>query len=389
MLRHEVTRTPYTFGFQEVSGFKDTYGGEPGWVFLEAMQVRPVGRESRTAVVFSHPIGGGAFLPIMSGLARAGHHVIYVNTRYRGNDSALIMEKCVVDLAAGIRDLKQRFGYDKIVLGGWSGGGSLALYYQEQAEQPSVRATPAGDPPDLTQHDLPRGDALFLVAAHVSRAATLTEWLDASILDEGQPFLRNPELNLYDPRNPNQPPYSEAFVARYREAQVARNARITLWVEQELADLRRREGEGAERAFVVHGTLADPRFLDPRLDPNERKPGMCYLGEPRLVNDGPVGLARFCTLRSWLSQWSLERTHAHGERNGARTHVPTLVVGNGADDACTPSHTQRLYDAIPHPDKQMHTIAGATHYYAGQREQLAQCVGLYSEWLAKRELDPD
>jgi pimeloyl-ACP methyl ester carboxylesterase len=385
--RREITRTPYTFGFREVSGFKDTYGGEQGWVFLEAMLTRPVGRESTTAIVFSHPIGGGAFLPIMGALARAGHHVVYVNTRYRGNDSALIMEKCAVDLAAGIRDLKKRFGYERVVLGGWSGGGSLALFYQEQAEQPTVTSTPAGDAVDLTREELPRGDALFLVAAHVSRAATLTEWLDASILDENQPFVRNPELNLYDPRNANQPPYAEAFVARYREAQLARNARITRWVEQELIDVRRREGEGAERAFVVHGTMADPRFLDANLDPNERTPGRCYLGEPRLVNDGPVGLARFCTLRSWLSQWSLERTNAHGERNGARTHVPTLVVGNGADDACTPSHTQRLFDAIPHSDKELHTIAGATHYYANQPEQLGQCVALYGDWLRKHELD--
>jgi dienelactone hydrolase len=314
---------------------------------------------------------------------------VYVNTRYRGNDSALIMEKCVVDLAAGIRDLKQRFGYTRVVLGGWSGGGSLALYYQEQVEQPSVTATPAGDPPDLTQVELPRGDALFLVAAHVSRSATLTEWLDASILDEERPFERSPGLDLYNSSNPNQPPYSEAFVARYRAAQVERNARITQRVEQELARLREHPGEGAERAFVVHGTLADPRFLDPSIDPNERRPGVCYLGDPRVVNDGPVGLARFCTLRSWLSQWSLERSYAHGERNAAHTHVPTLVVGNGADDACTPSHTQRLYAAIPHADKELHTIAGATHYYAGQREELARCVALYGDWLRKHDLDRD
>lgn len=58
----------------------------------------------------------------MAALASRGHHVLYVNTRYRGNDTALILEKCVLDLGAGIRDAKKRFGYERFVLGGWSGG---------------------------------------------------------------------------------------------------------------------------------------------------------------------------------------------------------------------------------------------------------------------------
>ena len=161
------------------------------------------------------------------------------------------------------------------------------------------------------------------------------------------------------------------------------NRRITEWVQCELAALRAAGRSDEERGFVVHGTMADPRWLDPSIDPNERQPGRCYLGDPRIVNNGPVGLARFCTLRSWLSQWSLDESKAHGERNGANTGVPTLVVGNGADDACTPSHTHRLYEAIPHGRKELHEIAGATHYYMGQREQLSECVSLYGDWLGR------
>ena len=384
--RSKIQRTPYMIRFQEQATLKDTYGGEPGWVFVEAMQIRPEGRDSNTVIVFSHPIGGGSFLPIMSALATAGHHVVYANTRYRGNDTALIMEKCVVDLAALIRDLRGRFGYERVILGGWSGGGSLALFYQEQAERATVQHTPAGDPPDLTCEEIIPAQGLFIVAAHVSRAVTLTEWMDASILSEEDPGRRDPELDLYDPENPNQPPYTEAFLARYRAAQIERNRRITAWVWEQLRELERAGRSGEERAFVVNGTMADPRWLDPKVDPNGRKPGICYLGDPRLVNNGPVGLARFTTLRSWLSQWSYDETHAHGEKNGARTHIPTLVVGNGADDACTPSHTHRLYDAIPHAHKELHEIPGATHYYMGQPEKLAHCVGIYSDWLSRMKL---
>lgn len=383
--QHEIVRHPYGLSFTEKADFKDTYGGEAGHVFIECMQIRPRDRDAKTAVVFSHPIGGGAFLPIMTALARAGHHVVYANTRYRGNDTALIMEKCVVDLGAAVRDLKDRFGYERVVLGGWSGGGSLALFYQEQAVSPSIRATPAGDPVDLSACKLVPGDAIFLVAAHLSRAVTLTEWIDPSIHDESIPEARDPDLSLYGPSAPR-PPYSCDFIERYRAEQIARNRRITAWVRNRLEDLRRQGRPHDEQGFVVHGTMADPRFLDPALEPNGRKPGVCYLGDPRVVNDGPVGLARFCTLRSWLSQWSYDESRAHGERNAASTRVPTLVVVNGADDAVPPSHMQRLYDAIPHSDKEMHEIPGASHYYIGQRSELARAVRSFTEWAQKHEL---
>src|SRR5205085_12697473 len=49
--------------------------------------------------------------------------------------------------------------------------------------------------------------------------------------------------------------------------------------------------------------------------------------------------------------------------------VPALVIGNLADDACTPSHTRRIFTAIGHPDKEMHEIPGANHYYSGRSEE--------------------
>jgi hypothetical protein len=65
-------------------------------------------------------------------------------------------------------------------------------------------------------------------------------------------------------------------------------------------------------AFVVHGTMAGPRWLDPAVDPNKRTPGTDYLGDPAVVSKSPVGLARFCTLRSWLSQWSCDDANGDG-----------------------------------------------------------------------------
>jgi pimeloyl-ACP methyl ester carboxylesterase len=383
---HEYERIPYLIVFDDNSAFRDTYGGATESVVLESYLLRPKGLPSDTVIVFMHPIGGGAYLPMSNALPRAGHHVIYCNSRYRGSDYALIMEKVVQDLGACIKDARERLGYKNVILAGWSGGGALSVYYQQQAQKATVTSTPAGDGPDLTTLDLPAADGLMLLAAHVSRHGTLTEWIDPSILDETDPTRRDPELDIYNPDNPNQPPYTPEFVERYRAAQIARNRRITAWVKETLAELKAQGEEHMERGFVVHGTMADPRWLDATLDPNDRPEGRCYLGDPRIVNMGPVGLARFSTLRSWLSQWSYDDANGDGPRCAADIDVPTLVIGNSADDACTPSHTQRLFDAVGHPDKTMVTIEGATHYYSGpgQAPYLEQAVDTITGWLAER-----
>lgn len=56
--------------------------------------------------------------------------------------------------------------------------------------------------------------------------------------------------------------------------------------------------------------------------------------------------------------------------------------GNLADDACTPSHTRRLFEAIGHHDEEMHEIPGANHYYAGadQRDKPRHAVGVVTDW---------
>jgi alpha-beta hydrolase superfamily lysophospholipase len=374
--------------FEDKSAFRDTYGGEGEQVALESYLLRPRGHPSKTAILFMHPIGGGAYLPMTNALARAGHHVIYAGSRYRGADYALIMEKVAQDLGAAIKDARERLGYERVVLAGWSGGGALSVFYQQQAQHPTITSAPAGDPPDLTREPMPPADAVLLLAAHVSRHGTLTEWMDPSILDESDPTRRDPELDIYNPDNPNKPPYTAEFLARYRAAQIERNRRVTRWVRDTLDEVKASGRPLDERGFTVHGTMADPRWLDPAVDPNDRVPGTCYLGDPRVVNMGPVGLARFSTLRSWLSQWSYDDARADGEKCGRDIAVPTLVIGNTADNACTPSHTRRLFEAIGHPDKECYEVQGATHYYGGpgQRPMLRVAAGKITSWLAERDL---
>ena len=374
-------RIPYLIMFEEKGPYKDTYAGEIGKVVLKSHLLRPENSTSSSVIIFMHPIGGGEYLPMPIALAKAGHHVIYCQSRYPNNDTALIMEKVAVDMGACVRDAKQRLGYEKVILAGWSGGGSLSLFYQSQAENPTVVATPAGELPNLTQQDFIPADGIMLLAAHVGRSHTMTHWMDASILDELDPTKKDPELDIYNPDNPNQPPYSTEFIRRYRDAQMARNRRITAWVENKLEEFRVAGKDKQEYGFVVHGTMADPKWLDSSIDPNDRKPGWCFLGEPEVVNNSPIGLARFCTLRSWLSQWSYDKSNADGIRCAAHVTVPALVLGNSADDACTPMDTDGLFNALASTDKQRKEIIGANHYYFGQPELMKEAIEVVGEWL--------
>ncbi|MFM5923748.1 MAG: alpha/beta hydrolase family protein [Novosphingobium sp.] len=375
-------RISYLVVFNEQSAFKDTYGGAIGTVAVECQLLKPA-VPSDSAVIFSHPIGGGAYLPLVGQLAKMGVHTIYCNPRYRGNDTALIMERAAMDLGACVRDAKERLGYSKVYLGGWSGGGSLSMFYQAEAQDPRVTHTPAGDPYDLTAADFIPADGVLLLAAHLSRNLTLTEWMDPSIEDESRPWDRNPEWDIYAENGPK-PPFSAAFVAEFRERQIARNRRITAWVKAQLAELKAKGLANHERCFTVQGTMADPRWVDPTVDPNDRQPNHCMLGDPYVVNDGPVGLARFTTLRSWLSQWSYDDSNADGLKCAARISCPMLVIENSADDACTPSHAARLMAAAKQCTIDHRMIMGANHYYFGQPELVQQAAETVRDWIAKQ-----
>lgn len=386
--RFEIQTEWVHIQYTETSAFTETYGfsGNQGAVNLEGLLFRPAGKPSDTLTVFMHPSSTLQLLPVPQAMVRSGAHVLCAASRYAKNDAALILEKVLLDLGAYIRHAKEKLGYRKVVLIGWSGGGSLAMFYQSQAEKPTITHTPAGDPVDIAGAKLIPADAVVYQAAHLSRAQLLVDLLDPSVRDELAPDQRVLELDIYDKRNPNQPPYGAAFVAGYRAAQLARMRRITGWVKDTLAELKRRNTLEMERGFVVHRTLADPRFLDPALDPNDRKPRWCYLGNPETVNTGPVGLARFCTLRSWLSQWSLDDSRGDGVACARTIAAPLLVIENSADDAVPQPHPGMIHAAAGSADKSMHVIRGANHYYAGQPQLLDEALQLIGDWMNKRQL---
>lgn len=374
--------------YDETAKFTDIYGffGNQGAVNLEGIRIRPKGIASDTLLIYMHPASTLQLLPVPRAAVAQGAHVLCAGSRYAKNDTACILEKVLLDLGAFVRHAKAVWGYEKVILVGWSGGGSLALFYQSQAETPTITETPAGDPIDIVGASLIPADGVIFQAAHMSRCQLLEEIIDPSVRDELNPDDRIRELDIYDPANPNKPPYSADFIAHYRLEQSARIRRISHWAKEMLETLRKRGTGEIERGFITHRTMADPRFLDGALDPNDRKIGWSYMGNPETVNSGPVGLARFSTLRAWLSQWSIDDSNADGLVCARRLKAPLLVIENTADDAVPEPHPRRIFEAAGSVDKSFVRIEGATHYYAGQPELLAEVTQLTLNWLGDRDL---
>jgi pimeloyl-ACP methyl ester carboxylesterase len=337
-------------------------------------EVKLAGTRPSTAIVWCHPTANFLGHYALPGLAERGFGGIGLTTRYVGNDTNLIMENCLLDMGSMVSHLRDA-GYERVVLVGNSGGASVVPYYQAQAVHPTV-TTPPGGGPDLTTAQLAPVDAIAMFNAHPSRARLCTEWLDPAIVDEHQPFERDASLDMYDERNG--PPFSAEFVARYREAQRARNRRISSWCEGQLAALASPSHEPAgleDLAFVVQGTTADLRFLDGSIDPSDREIGVSLWGPPAIANYLPAGIGRCSTLRSWINQWSIDHTLGDSLRWLPEIECAVWVGAGTADPVVVPQMARQMYDAATGTaSRTLVEVKGGTHYFENQPEQLAEAL---------------
>ncbi len=229
--------------------------------------------------------------------------------------------------------------------------------YQSQAVDPNV--TPLeGMRPASGLGDLPPADGYIASAAHPGRPEVLTAWMDGAVTDENDPLASDPGLDLFDEHNG--PPFSPEFVTRYRDAQTARNNAITDWAETELT--RVQAAGFSDRPFTVMRTWADPRMVDPTIEPTRRQPNLCYAGVPVQANRSARGIAAACTLRNWLGMWSLRTAQTRAEPHLARITCPALVINAEQDTGVYPSDAQRIFEALAGSDKTLCSI-DTDHYF--------------------------
>lgn len=336
------------------------------------------GQRADVAVVVVHPSSNFMGHYALDAWSSLGVDAIGMTTRYIGNDSSALIENCVLDVGAVVTYLKHVERYEKVVLVGNSGGGGLAALYQEQAENPSITQSPAGGGPDLTKFDLPQVDALVMLMAHPGRATLLAEWLDPAVRSEHNPFDRDSTIDMFE--QSNGPAYQPDWIGQYRAAQRRRNDRISEWAINQLVEVERLSaGRITDMPFLVHGTCADPRFLDLGLDPSDRQAGTLW-GDAYAANLQPSTLGHLTSLRSWLSQWSAKYSNGDGVERLRCVTVPVHVIYGTGDQGCFPSHAKALYDAVP-GNKELTAIAKGRHYLNDQPELVREMADVMVSWI--------
>lgn len=352
-----------------------------------------------TVAVLAHPRADFARHYAVPGLVDAGIAVLTINTRFGGNEMAIIHEACLVDLAAAMLEMRRR--YDRVVLIGNSGGGSLMTYYLHQAMAPDGErhtTTPAGHPYDLNGFEMPGADLMVYLAAHPGEGHYLLHAIDPSVTDEDDPLSCDPALDMYDPANgfaepPAESRYAPEFLARYRAAQRERVARLDARARadigrrqtargrwQETRDPSERRAAIATRLLTIYRTDADPRFTDLSLDPSRRTYGSLWGTRPDWINFGIVGFSRVMSPEAWLSTWSGLSSRAEITHTGGRMTLPCLHITYTGDHCIFPSDGDLICGSLATTDLTRVEV-NADHYGLPGEVGRDPAVTAIADWL--------
>ncbi len=365
-----------------------------GWLYARGGE--------NTAVCLMHPRANFSHHYAVPGLVEAGYAVLCANSRWLNNDTTLIHEAVLLDVASAVAALRER--YDRVVLCGNSGGGSLFTFYLSQALAPEgerLRDTAAGDPFDLNAFALPAADAMIYLAGHPGEGHFLLHAIDPSQVDESDPTSCDPTLDLYDPANgfaepPQESRYTPEFLLAYRAAQRARVERIDAEARRRIA--RRRAARERWKAangvadrrlsiatdfLLIYRTDADPRCVDLSIDPSKRGYGSLWGLRPDWINYGAVGFGRVVSPEAWLSTWSGLSSRAEIGRTGGRMTLPALQVSYTGDNCIFPSDDELIAASLGTSDLERVQI-DADHYGFPAEVGRDAAVAAIVDWLRRK-----
>jgi pimeloyl-ACP methyl ester carboxylesterase len=367
--------------------------------------------------VIMHPAGDSRQAWQLPYFARAGIAALGMASRYLNNVEHEFYEPIVLDIAGGVKYLREKVGARRICILGHSGGGSLMTFYAHQSALPKGqrrKGAVSGNPvhwkllgypedrdpgtagslyqiPDLNNYDLPPVDLMIVSAAHYGAGWALLRKIDPSVTDEDDPTSVDPSLDMYNPANGfKEPPasskYSPEFLKRYKEAQEERAWRLVRKA-QSIVDDKRFHAKIMERAdfksrpeyeqiqitrkaitqhvIVIYRLLAIPMFTDLSLEPNDREVGSNATMRPDIGNYSDYFHPSHITPESLLSAEGPTSPINLLEQIKDVT-IPTLFISGTADMQEYPSEREAMFKASGAKLKDLVWIEGANHGYNPQ-----------------------
>ncbi len=363
--------------------------------------------QPQTAICIMHPREFLATHYLIPDLVAAGFAVFTQTSRSVGNDLRLEHEVALLDVAAGLNQLRN-LDFEKIVLLGNSGGASLYTFYNQQALlAPAARLdrTPGGRPVKLKDAELPEPDGLAYVSPHPGQGIILLNCIDGSVTDEADAFSVDPDIDPLSPANgfaepPENAKYDADFVDRYQTAQRTRVAKLDAiahdLIKTRMAARKKYKANGHEHdrrigahtpVMTIWRTAADLRYFDLSLDPSDRKYGSVWGQDPYQSNYGNVGFARFCSPKSWLSTWSGLSSNAEMAKTAPSVEQPSILISYSGDNTVYPSDSVAIFEALGSSDKVQHRVRGDHHGHAlveGEEPGRIEVGRLLTDWLAER-----
>jgi hypothetical protein len=351
--------------------------------------------KARVAVINMHEDGNRLADIACTELVQRGFYVLCMNGRSDNNEALDFWNDLPLDVATGVKYLKETVKASKILLYGGSGGAPLMTFYQNVAQNgPSVcQGANKLIPCTNELAGLPPADGIILRDAHPGTAVNTLRSVDPSLQRDDRPDLRNASLDPFSPKNGFNPSgsshYSDEFKERYFRAQAARMNRL---VDGAVAKLRSMAAGKYyykdDDAYVIHrsevGRLAE---LDLSVHPGTVKPHKLLKNDGTIVTEVIKSVrvpntdnaeraksfqsgSKFLTVKSFLGTRAIRAKHSLNDidycsnNNSTPCHlqkitVPILILGMGGHYFLRDNEVH--YEAAASPDKEYVVIEGASH----------------------------
>jgi hypothetical protein len=351
--------------------------------------------KARVAVVNMHEDGNRLNDIACTELVKRGFYVLCMNGRSDNNEALDYWNDLPLDVATGMKYLKETVKPAKILLYGGSGGAPLMTFYQNVAQNGSAVCQGANKLIPCTNElaGLPSADGIILRDAHPGTAINTLRSLNPSLQRDDRPDRINAALDPFSAKNgfnANGPShYSKEFQERYFRAQAARMNRL---IDAALAKLHSIEAGKYyykdDDAFVIHkseaGRLSE---MDLTIHPGTVKPQKLLKNDGSIVTEIVKSVrvadsknperarsfydgSKFLTLRSFLGTRAVRAKHALDEidycsnNNSTPCHlqkitVPILILGMGGHYFLRDNEIH--YEVSASTDKEYVIIEGASH----------------------------